>query len=216
MILIESVLGNMRSEEWQTRLAGVAVDELSLDQWQAQKTRLRTHSKDGREIALSLDRRTHLHDGDVLYFDAAQSLVVVVRIQLQDVMVIRLSDLEKASPQMLARTCLELGHALGNQHWPAVVKETSVYVPLTVDRKVMASVMKTHAFEGISYEFVPGADVIPFLAPHESRRLFGGADSTPHSHLGSASETHTHPGSSEPHSHAGGDRAHSHRSQHGA
>ena len=32
-----------------------------------------------------------------------------------------------------------------------------VYVPLTVDRKVMASVMKTHRFEGIRYEFVPGA-----------------------------------------------------------
>jgi urease accessory protein len=47
----------------------------------------------------------------------------------------------------------------------------------------MASVMKTHAFPGVTYEFVPGADVIPYLAPHEARRLFGGADATPHSHL---------------------------------
>ena len=37
----------------------------------------------------------------------------------------------------------------------------------------MASVMKTHAFEGVTYEFVPGAEVIPYLAPHEARRLFG-------------------------------------------
>ena len=54
------------------------------------------------------------------------------------------------------RTCVELGHALGNQHWPALVKDTRVFVPLTVDRKVMASVMNTHRFEGIRYEFVPG------------------------------------------------------------
>ena len=47
--------------------------------------------------------------------------------------------------------CVELGHALGNQHWPAVVKGTRVYVPLTVARAVMASVMKTHAFEGVTY-----------------------------------------------------------------
>ena len=52
-----------------------------------------------------------------------------------------------------------IGHALGNQHWPALVKGTRVFVPLTVDHKVMASVMKTHRFEGIRYEFVPGEDI---------------------------------------------------------
>ena len=55
-------------------------------------------------------------------------------------------------------------------------------MPLTVDRKVMASVMDTHRFEGIRYEFVPGREVIPYLAPHESRRLFGGAEGPVHSH----------------------------------
>ena len=80
------------------------------------------------------------------------------------------------------RTCVELGHALGNQHWPALVKGTRVYVPLTVDRKVMSSVMNTHRFEGIRYEFVPGGEIVPYLAPHESRRLFGGAEGPVHSH----------------------------------
>ena len=89
---------------------------------------------------------------------------------------IELDGLAGAAPETSLRTCFELGHALGNQHWPAVVKGPRVYVPLTVDRKVMASVMRTHAFEGITYEFVPGAEVIPYLAPHEARRLFGGAD----------------------------------------
>jgi len=48
---------------------------------------------------------------------------------------------------------------------------------------VMASVMRTHAFSGITYQFLPGVEIIPYLAPHEARRLFGGANSTPHSHL---------------------------------
>ena len=65
-------------------------------------------------------------------------------------------------------------------------------MPLTVDRKVMASVMKTHAFIGITYEFVPGTEVIPYLAPHESRRLFGGANATPHSHVDEHSHDHDH------------------------
>ena len=37
-------------------------------------------------------------------------------------------------PETSMTTCVELGHALGNRHWPAVVKGTRVYVPLTVDR----------------------------------------------------------------------------------
>ena len=77
----------------------------------------------------------------------------------------------------------ELTDDFGNQHWPALVKGTRVFVPLTVDRKVMASVMNTHRFENIRYEFVPGADIIPYLAPHESRRLFGGAEGPVHSHV---------------------------------
>jgi urease accessory protein len=59
-----------------------------------------------------------------------------------------------------------------------------VFVPLTVDHKVMASVMKTHRFEGIRYEFVPGEEIVPYLAPHESRRLFGGAEGPIHTHTG--------------------------------
>jgi urease accessory protein len=195
MIIVEAVLGNIEEPGWKARLDGAQLDFLDLDQWKAQKSRLRCKSEGGLELAVSLERNTHLHDGDILSWDEGARKAVVARIALQDVMVIRLDGLLSKGQEALAQICLELGHALGNQHWPAVVKGTHVYVPLTVDRKVMASVMKTHAFEEISYEFSPGAAVIPFLAPHESRRLFGGADSTPHSHLGAHAfeESHSHP-----------------------
>jgi len=42
--------------------------------------------------------------------------------------------------------------------------------------------MNTHRFESIRYEFVPGGDIVPYLAPHESRRLFGGAEGPVHTH----------------------------------
>jgi urease accessory protein len=97
-------------------------------------------------------------------------------------MVVHLDELMTLAPAEAMRTCVELGHAMGNQHWPALVKGNLVYVPLTVDRKVMASVMDTHRFEGIRYEFIPGREVVPHLAPHESRRLLGGAEGPVHSH----------------------------------
>ena len=204
--LVERVLGNAADPVWRERLAGATVDRLQLDQWQAQKNRFRKTTADGVELAVSLDRSSHLHDGDVLFWDEASRRAIVAAIALNDVLVVRLAGVLGEPQEILARTCFELGHALGNQHWPAVVKGTDVYVPLTVDRKVMASVMKTHAFQGITYEFLPGTEVIPYLLPHEARRLFGGADATPHSHL--PPDLHDTAGHSHDHSHGHGHHHH--------
>ncbi|PTR24971.1 urease accessory protein [Rhodococcus sp. OK519] len=174
-IRVEAVLGNADDPRWESLLENAKIDLLVLDQWEAQKSRLRRATQGGLEIALSLDRGVQLRDGDVLVRDEADDTLVVARIELKDVMAIDLGGLRDAAPETLMETCLELGHAIGNQHWPAVVKGTIVYVPLTVDKAVMGSVMRTHAFEGIEYEFRPGAEVIPYLAPHEARRLFGAA-----------------------------------------
>jgi urease accessory protein len=182
MILVETILGNAGDPAWASRLADATVDTFALDHWEAQKNRLRKKTTAGLEVAVSLDRGTFMQDGDVLLWDDAKRAAVVAKLSLRDVMVIHLDALAQGPTDLAVRTCVELGHALGNQHWPALVKDGVVYVPLTVDRKVMASVMNTHRFEGIRYEFVPGARIVPYLAPHESRRLFGGAEGPVHVH----------------------------------
>lgn len=182
-MLVESVLGNANEPGWGARLVTARVDSLMLDQWEAQKSRLRKHTLDGVEMALSLRRGSRLRDGDILCWDERAATAIVARVQLGQVMVVDLSGLENEPPELGLRSAVELGHAIGNQHWPAVVKGTRMYVPLTVDQKVMDSVMRTHDFTGIRHNFVPGTEIIAYLAPHEARRLFGGADSTPHSHV---------------------------------
>lgn len=182
MMIIENTLGNERDPTWTERLRDARIDLLHLDQWEAQKSRLRKATEAGVELALSLDRATQLGDGDVLFWDAGGGGAIVARIALNDVMVIDLSGVEGVGHEAVVRTMFELGHALGNQHWPAIVKGGRVYVPLTVDRKVMASVMKTHAFTHIRYDFAPGVEVLPYMTPHEARRLFGGAGQASHAH----------------------------------
>lgn len=174
MDVIEQVLGNQHDAEWHEKLHHAHIDLLHLDQWEAQKNRFRKKSEGGVEVAVALDRGKFLRDGDILKFDGQRA--VVARIALKEVLLVKLDGLLDQDPATLLRTAVELGHALGNQHWPAVVKDTRVYVPMAVDRQVMASVMKTHALPGITWEFVQGAEVIPYLAPHEARRLFGGAE----------------------------------------
>jgi urease accessory protein len=182
MVIIESVLGNIGDPGWSDRLSNANVELLELDQWEAQKNRFRKTTAKGTELAVALDRGTVMRDGDILLWDAQAGAAVVVRIRLREVMIVHLDGLAGLAPDIAMRACVELGHALGNQHWPALIKGDCVYVPLTVDRKVMASVMNTQRFEGIRYEFVPGSEIVPYLAPHESRRLFGGAEGPVHSH----------------------------------
>lgn len=182
MILVEAVLGNRSDAEWTERLTDATVDAFELDHWEAQKNRLRKKTRDGQELAVSLDRGTFMRDGDILLWDEAAQRAVVASLSLRDVMVINLDALAEMEPELALRTSIELGHAMGNQHWPALVKGNRVYVPLTVDHKVMNSVMKTHGFEGINFEFMAGSEIVPYLAPHESRRLFGAAEGPVHAH----------------------------------
>lgn len=193
MKVYEEILGNMlRDHDWQHRLEEVEIDYIPLDQWTAQKSRFLAKGASGKEYPVALKRHTQVADGDIIDYNPEEKRAAVLRIELNPVMVVDLEDMTGHKPEDIIRVALELGHAIGNQHWPAVVKGTKIYVPLTVDKKVMASVMDTHHIEGIRYTFEKGFDVIPYLLPHEIRRLFGGAGHESHSHTHSHDSAHPH------------------------
>ena len=184
MKIYTEILGNLSSPEWKRKTSGFTTEFVELDQWTAQKSRFVARGTDGGEYAVALRRHSQLMDGDIIEYVPEERRAVALRIRLSDVMVVDLSALAGKSPETVIHMAVELGHAIGNQHWPAVVKGTKVYVPLTVDRKVMESVMRTHHLEDIGFGFQAGEHIIPYLAPHEVRRLFGGTgpDSEVHHH----------------------------------
>lgn len=183
MKVYTEILGNVADRLWRERAAVSHIEYIDLDQWTAQKSRFVARSDQGREYAISLRRRSRLSDGDIICYRSESGEMVVVRVRMSDIMVIDLGALLQQPTPTAVHIAIELGHALGNQHWPAVVQGSRVFVPLTVDRKVMASVMRTHNIEHIAYSFRPSEQVIPYLSPHEVRRLMGGA---------SHSEAHAH------------------------
>lgn len=187
MKIYQEIIGNLHSPEWAARAKEARTEYLDLDQWTAQKSRFVARSDRSNEYAVALRRHTQIADGDILESSPGEGRIVAVRIRLSDVLVADLSALAAESPERMIRTAVEFGHAVGNQHWPAVVKGMQVYIPLTVDRKVMQSVMRTHRLEHIVFEFRPGSEIIPYLAPHETRRLFGGTGPDSHVH-----EHHAH------------------------
>lgn len=212
MKVYSEVLGNMNlSPEWKEKLANAETDFIFLDQWTAQKSRFLGKGTSGKEYPVALARHSQIVDGDIIEFNPETNTAVVLKIELNPVLVIDLSGLADANPEEIIRINFELGHAIGNQHWPAVVKGTKVYVPLTVDKKVMMSVMDTHHIEGIKYDFQKGVEIIPYLAPHEIRRLFGGAGHESHSH----EHAHGHIVHAHEHTHEhGSDHDHEHHHHH--
>lgn len=210
MKIYTEIIGNMyQSPEWGKKLKDVEIDNIFLDQWTAQKSRFLATNGKGEEFPIALKRHSQVIDGDIIYYSPEEKKAIVLRIELSPVLVIDMGALKEKDAETMIRISVELGHAIGNQHWPAVVKGTKVYVPLTVDKKVMLSVMETHHIEGITYEFQKGLEIIPYLAPHEIRRLFGGAGQESHSHEGGHNAAHEHV--YDAHSHAD---AHSHPHHH--
>lgn len=201
MTVYSEILGNTRrNPEWDARLEGFDIDYIPLDQWTAQKSRFLATGLSGAEYPVALRRHTQVADGDIIYYNPEEKKAAILRIELNPVLVVDLGKIAETDRDNIIRISLELGHAIGNQHWPAVVKGTKVYVPLTVDKKVMLSVMETHNFEGITFKFESGTDIIPYLAPHEIRRLFGGAGHESHEHhhdhghiVHAHDHHHTHP-----------------------
>ncbi len=194
MEICTEIIGNLHSPEWKNRLSELEVEHIPLDQWTAQKSRFLAKGEKGTDYPIALKRQTQVVDGDIIFYDEQAGKIAALKLDLSPVLVMDLSSLSDSAPEDIIRRSLELGHAIGNQHWPAVVKGAKIYVPLTVDKKVMLSVMDTHHLEGVSYEFQPGREVIPYMAPHEIRRLFGGASHGSH-------EAHEHHHHDHPHDH---------------
>jgi len=170
MIVVEAIAGNLgedarlRDLHQRCQAAGRA-EPVELTPLEAQKGRLRTVTDKGTPLGLSLGRGTVLRDGDVLFLDEAEERMIVARLKPEEVLIITLKP--AASPAELLRVAVQLGHVLGNQHWPVKIEGTSVYVPVSVDKKVMETVLKTYDLQGIEYRFEQGSiGVISRVVPH--------------------------------------------------
>ena len=103
MRIIDSILGNTSDAQWQERAKTAQIDYLALNQWDAQKNRLRRTSENGDDIAVSLPRNTFLKNGDVLFYDEASKHMLVAKINLRDVLIIEIQELMKKEKEDLIR-----------------------------------------------------------------------------------------------------------------
>ncbi len=116
------------------------LDEITVEERETRKSRLRVSTLRGHDAGIQLPRGAELQDGDV--FANEDGGGVLIRIALQEVMV--LTPYPGLDAQERWAWAIRLGHVLGNQHWPVAVAGEQILTPVTVDRAVMETVLKTH------------------------------------------------------------------------
>ena len=146
MLRVSELLGNIHTtpeiadqiSHWRQT---TQLEEIRLDERDAQKSRLRVQTVSGRDLGLVLPRGTRLSEGDVFAL-AGENGGVLVHISPQEVMV--LTPPAEADPAERFQRAVRLGHVLGNQHWPIALVGEQILVPISLDRAVMETVLRTH------------------------------------------------------------------------
>jgi urease accessory protein len=117
------------------------LEEVTIDERDAHKGRLRIFTNKGREYGLILMRGTVLTSGDV-FVRAGEDGGVLISLSVQELLVLTFrSDL---SSEEKLRWAVRVGHVLGNQHWSVSMIGEQICTPVTIDRVVMETVLKTH------------------------------------------------------------------------
>ena len=117
------------------------LNEATIDERDAHKGRLRIVTDQGQEYGLILPRGTTLSSGDVFAREAEEGAVLISLLP-QELMVLTLKN-ELSSKDRL-HWAVRVGHVLGNQHWPLAMIGEQICTPVTIDRAVMETVLKTH------------------------------------------------------------------------
>lgn len=170
-VLAQTYLGNAREDE------GLAVKvaqaqrteqclEVEIGRSDRTKGRILTRTASGQPVGIMKDRDWQLREGDVL--ETVQGHFVMVHVEAQPLMALRFSP----DAHNHATALVQLGHTLGNQHWPTTVRGDAVYVEMVATRAQMEKVVNEMAIalkiEGlqITFEAKPADEAVEFQKHH--------------------------------------------------
>ncbi|MGH3981761.1 MAG: hypothetical protein ACRDST_03470 [Pseudonocardiaceae bacterium] len=172
MLIVDQIVGNrhensMLDRDCERAAADGALEVVSLPFHDAQRGRMRLTTDAGTEVGVALDRGIGLRDGDVLYCNPNGRQVITVAVAPSEALSIRL--VSGIDSDKLFELGVRVGHVLGNQHWPIRLSEGRVLVPVSVNRTVMETVLRTYRLDGIDWEFVAvPPDELPAAMPRST------------------------------------------------
>lgn len=130
----------------QARTEGTCL-EVYLRQIDSLKGRIHAKSTSGEVVGIIKGRDWSLSEGDVFETDRGQLLVV--HLEEQKVMVLSFTGEAKGHEIDL----VHLGHAIGNHHWPLIVRGDNIYIDLVAGIEVMESVIRSFKIPSLHIKY---------------------------------------------------------------
>lgn len=126
--------------------------EVSLRESDRYKGRIHTHTDSGIAIGIIKSRDHALKSGDLFKTDGDQ--LILINLQETELMVL---DLSTIGHQFSVDKLVNLGHALGNHHYPIMMQSGKIYVQLITDKSILEKLIKDLDVPGlqINYETAP-------------------------------------------------------------
>lgn len=112
-MLVKNILGNINNFEIETK----DIDEVAIEWYEVNKRILKKQSKKGVEVGIKLEQPYKLQDGDILFFDEKEILIVSI-IPCDTISII------PESMKAMGKICYEIG----NKHIPLFFYNNEVLV----------------------------------------------------------------------------------------
>ena len=122
--------------------------ELTLKPEDRQKGRIHAHTASGVEIGIIKSRDRSLESGDLFETDSGKILLI----NLQETELLLL-DLSKVDSNITLSKLVELGHTLGNHHYPLKVEGNLIHVRLNTDKLTAESLIKSLNIDGLQIRY---------------------------------------------------------------
>ncbi len=145
-------LGNLTEDTSIVQRIKIARDrqqclEVHLSQSDRAKGRIQAQSTSGVSVGIIKSRDWSLRQGDVFVTESGKLLLIYL--QQQRLMV--LSFTEPVTDRAIE--LVHLGHALGNQHCPIVIRNQKIYLQPTGDTAIIEKIIRDFQIPGLKIEY---------------------------------------------------------------
>ena len=149
MEVAQVYLGNLNDDaDWLESIAIESCLELQLNSEDRYKGRIHSHTKDGIEVGIIKNRDRPLRSGDLFRTDSHK--IIKVKLKEQELLVLDLSQLATNTPQA---KLVQLGHVLGNNHYPVEVRDCQILVKLITDKLTVEKLINDLQIDGLRFGY---------------------------------------------------------------
>lgn len=149
MEIAQTYLGNINQDpNLALSIAKQTCLEVSLQDSDRQKGRIHAHTNSGVAVGIIKGRDRTLQDGDLYQTDSQK--LVLIRLQERELLVL---DFSQVDSKVAIVKLVELGHTLGNHHFPIVVKNSQIYVQLVTDKSSLEKLINSTQIPSLKYSY---------------------------------------------------------------